>query len=146
MSEVRLLMQLLQESFNDTLDKLYELADRELDEPCAHPCAMGGSVRDLLIHNIDHERMHSGAVYNIRYEAKTMQTGEIARLLAEWLRERANLIAALVGLPDEDLDARAEPDRYSFRELVEHVIYWEKDSVDFLLQEVQERATARRAA
>ncbi len=142
MSKVRLLIQLLQESFNDTLDKLSELADGELDEPCGHPCAMGGTVRDLLTHNIDHERMHSGAIYNIRYEGKCMQTGQVARLLAEWLRERTNLIAALIGLPDEELETRAEPDRYSFRETIEHVIYWEKDSIDYLVQEVRQRQVA----
>jgi DinB superfamily len=134
-SEVMTLIQALVDHVGDSLERLADLSDEDLDEPCAHPCATGGTVRSLLTHNIDHERMHVGQVYNIRYEAKMMQNGEVARLLGEWLRDRALLISSLYGLADEDLDRRHAPGEYSIRETIEHVLYWEKDSVDGLLAE-----------
>lgn len=138
--EVTTLIRALSERIVDALEQLSDLTDADLDEPSAHPCATGGTVRSLLTHNIDHERMHVGQVYNIRYEAKMMQNAQVARLLAEWLRDRALLVSALYGLTDQDLDRRHAEGEYSIRESVEHVLYWEKDSVDGLLRE---RAEAR---
>ena len=134
-SEMMTLIQALLDRIGDSLERLADLSDEDLNEPCAHPCATGGTVRSLLTHNIDHERMHVGQVYNIRYEAKMMQNGEVARLLGEWLRDRALLISSLYGLSDEDLDRHHAAGEYSIRETIEHVLYWEKDSVDGLLAE-----------
>ena len=142
-SEVTTLIQALLDRIGDSLERLGDLTDEDLDEPCGHPCATGGTVRSLLTHNIDHERMHVGQVYNIRYEAKMMQNGEVARLLGEWLRDRALLISSLYGLADEDLDRRHAPGEYSIRETIEHVLYWEKDGVDGLLAERAEAQAAR---
>jgi uncharacterized damage-inducible protein DinB len=139
-SDVTVLIRSLSDRIVEVLEQLSTLSDDELDAPCAHPCATAGTVRSLLTHNIDHERMHIGQVYNIRYEAKIMQNGETARLLAEWLRDRAMLISSLYGLSDNDLDRRHTEGEYSIRECVEHVLYWEKDSVEGLLLE---RAAAR---
>ena len=134
------LIRTLTDRIIEVIERLSTLRDDELDAPCGHPCATAGTVRSLLTHNIDHERMHLGQVYNIRYEAKLMQNGETARLLAEWLRDRALLISSLYGLSDDDLDRRHGEGEYSIRETIEHVLYWEKDSVDGLLVE---RAAAR---
>lgn len=142
-SEVMTLIQALVDHMTDSLERLADLADEDLDEPCGHPCATGGTVRSLLTHNIDHERMHLGQVYNIRYETRMMQNGEVARLLAEWLRDRALLISSLSGLTDKDLDRRHAAGEYTIRDTIEHVLYWEKDSVDGLLAE---RAEAQAAA
>ena len=139
-SEVATLIGTLSDRIIDVLEQLGALTDEDLDAPCAHPCATAGTVRSLLTHNIDHERMHVGQVYNIRYEAKMMQNGQVARLLAEWLRDRAILISSLYGLTDEDLDRRHTEGEYSIRDTIEHVLYWEKDSVEGLLAE---RAAAR---
>jgi uncharacterized damage-inducible protein DinB len=134
-SEVATLIGTLADRIIDVLEQLSSLTDEDLDAPCGHPCATAGTVRSLLTHNIDHERMHTGQVYNIRYEAKMMQNGQVARLLAEWLRDRATLISSLYGLTDEDLDRRHGEGEYSIRETLEHVLYWEKDSVEGLLAE-----------
>jgi uncharacterized damage-inducible protein DinB len=138
--EVATLIGILSDRIIDVLEQLGTLTDEDLDAPCGHPCATAGTVRSLLTHNVDHERMHTGQVYNIRYEAKMMQNGQVARLLAEWLRDRAMLISSLYGLSDEDLDRRHGEGEYSIRETIEHVLYWEKDSVEGLLAE---RAAAR---
>jgi uncharacterized damage-inducible protein DinB len=139
-TDVTVLIRTLSERIVEVLERLSTLTDAELSAPCGHPCATGGTVRSLLTHNIDHERMHVGQVYNIRYEAGMMQNEEVARLLAEWLRDRALLISSLYGLSDDDLDRRHAEGEYNIRETVEHVLYWEKDSMDGLLAE---RAAAR---
>jgi len=135
MSEVLKLVNELQQSMNETLGKLYGLTDGHLDHDCSHGCAMGDGVRGLLVHNIDHERMHLGQVHDIRFRLKTMQRDHVSRLMAEWLRERAALAAALVGLPEEALDARLEEGKWTIRETIEHTLYWERDSTAHLVQE-----------
>lgn len=130
--QVNELMQLLQESLAQTLGVLAVLSDAELDERSDHPCAMGGTVRDLLNHNIDHERMHTGQVFSARYSQRKMQNSEVDRLMAETLKARTELIAALIGLPDDALDARTPDDQWTVRAIIEHTVYWERHSIDAL--------------
>src|SRR5512147_292894 len=113
---------MLQTSLAETLDMLARLSEVELDDPSDHPCAMGGTVRDLLTHNIDHERMHVGQLYSARYSLRQMQKGQADRLMVETLRARTDLIAALIGLPDSALDARTPDDQWTIREMIEHTI------------------------
>jgi hypothetical protein len=117
---------------NRTLDRLYDLADDELQQACTHPCGKGPaeatSIWHLLANDIDHEKMHAAGILNARHDLRLMQT-EPQRLLAEWLKERAALVGALIGLRDEDLDLRLREGEWSFREMVEHVVYWEDDSI-----------------
>lgn len=129
------LIEMLRASLVETLGVLAHLSDAELDDLSEHPCAMGGTVRDLLAHNIDHERMHAGQVYSMRYALRKMQTGAVDRLMAETLRARAELMAALIGLDDRDLDAQMPTDRWTIRETIEHTLYWERDSIDALARE-----------
>jgi uncharacterized damage-inducible protein DinB len=126
------LVDLLLSSLGETLGILAHLSDAELDDPSEHPCAMGGSLRDLLTHNIDHEQMHAGQIYSLRYGLRKMQKGQVDRLMAETLRARANLVAALIGLDDKDLDASAPDDGWTIRQVVEHTLYWERHSIDDL--------------
>lgn len=128
------LVEMLVSSLGETLAVLSHLSDAELDDPSEHPCAMGGSVRDLLTHNIDHEQMHTGQVYSLRYSMRKMQKGQVDRLMAETIRARANLIAALIGLDDIDLDTRTPTDDWSIRQVVEHTLYWERHSIDDLAE------------
>lgn len=130
--QVDRLVAMLLASLNETLGVLAHLSDAELDDLSEHPCAMGGSIRDLLTHNIDHEQMHAGQIYSLRYGQKKMQKGQADRLMAETLRARANLIAALIGLDDKDLDVSAPDDDWTIREVVEHTLYWERHSIDDL--------------
>src|SRR5439155_12910553 len=130
--QVNQLMQMLQASLAQTLGTLAVLSEAELDEHSEHACAMGGSVRDLLTHNIDHERMHTGQVFSARYSQRKMQTSAVDRLMAETLKARTELIAALIGLPDDALDARTPDDQWTVREMIEHTLYWERHSIDDL--------------
>jgi uncharacterized damage-inducible protein DinB len=131
-TEVNNLIHTLQASLAETLKILSALSDAELDDLSAHPCAMGGTVRDLLTHNVDHEKMHTGQIYGARYSLRKMQTSAVDRLMAETLRARIDLIAALVGLPDDALDARTPADEWTIREMIEHTLYWERHSIDDL--------------
>jgi uncharacterized damage-inducible protein DinB len=131
-SKVNELVEQLLSSLVETLGVLSHLSDAELDDLSEHPCAMDGTLRDLLNHNIDHEQMHAGQVYSLRYSLRKMQKGQVDRLMAETLRARANLIASLIGLDDNDLDARTPDDNWSIREMIEHTLYWERHSIDDL--------------
>ena len=133
-TEVNRLVEMLQASLTGTLSALSTLSDSELDEPSDHPCAMGGTLRDLLTHNVDHERMHAGQVYSARYSLKQMQKGEVGRLMAETLRARSELIASLIGLPDDALDAQMPDEDWTIRQMIEHTLYWERHSIDDLIE------------
>ena len=128
------LVQMLVSSLGESMAVLAHLSDPELDDLSEHPCAMGGVVRDLLTHNIDHEQMHAGQIYSMRYSLRKMQNSQVDRLIAETIRARANLIAALVGLDDADIDSRTPSDEWTIREIVEHTIYWERHSIDDLAE------------
>jgi uncharacterized damage-inducible protein DinB len=122
----------LTRSLWETVGVLSHLSDAELDELSEHPCAMGGSILDLLNHNIDHEHMHAGQVYSLRYSLRKMQKGRVDRLMAETIRARAALIASLVGLDDNDLDTETPNDEWTIRQVIEHTLYWERHSIDDL--------------
>ncbi len=130
--QVNELIQLLRESLDESLRVLAVLSDSELDDPSEHPCAMGGSVRDLLTHNIDHERMHVGQVYSARYSLRKMQNSEVDRLIVETVRARTELMTSLIGLPDDALDHPNPADQWTIREMIEHTLYWERHSLDDL--------------
>ncbi len=131
-TQVDKLIKMLQISLAETIEALSVLTDAELDEPSDHPCAMGGTVRDLLTHNIDHELMHVGQIFSARYSLKHMQKGEVHRLVAETLRARSEVIATLIGLPDELVDAKVPDEDWTLREMIEHTVYWERHSIDDL--------------
>lgn len=131
-TQVNQLIELLQASLTETLKVLSVLSEAELDDPSDHPCAMGGTVRDLLTHNVDHDKMHTGQIYSARYSQRKMQKHATDRLLAETLRARTELMAALIGLPDDALEARSADDQWTMREMIEHTVYWERHSIDDL--------------
>ena len=116
------LITLLHASLAQTMKALSVLSDAELDDPSDHPCAMGGPVQDLLAHNIDHERMHVGQINTARYNMRKMQFSRTDRIMAETLRARADLIASLIGLPDDALDTRTPQDTWTIRQMVERTL------------------------
>jgi uncharacterized damage-inducible protein DinB len=99
-------------------------------EVSSHPCAMNGNLNDLLAHNAEHEKMHYGQVSDRRYSLGLLQKDPRHRYLAEWYRERAALIGLLFDLPDSALDAVTDEGFTTIREIVEHVLYWDQDSVE----------------
>lgn len=131
-TEVHDLIQRLQAQMNRAIDVF---APREGTEPSDHVCAMGGNLNDLLAHNVEHERMHSGQIADRRYSLGLLQRSPRQRYLAEWYQQRAVLISLLLDLPDEALDTVTEEGETTLRQIVEHVLYWDRDSVEHTAQE-----------
>ena len=125
--EVAALIERLQVQMNRAVD-VFE--DVEGTEPSAHPCAMQGNLNDLLAHNAEHEKMHYGQISDRRYALGLIQKSPRQRYLAEWYRERAALVALLLDLPDDALDKETEPGVTTIRKIIEHVLYWDKSSVE----------------
>jgi len=139
-TEVKELIERLVRSMAESVAVLARIEEGDLDQLSGHPCAMGGSVRKLLAHNLAHDRMHLGQIHEKRWALDRMQDSDGARLLAEMVRARAEIVAALVDLPDDALDQKPEGSatETSIREVIEHVLYWEADS----MQQTQERFPA----
>jgi hypothetical protein len=129
------LVQMLISSLSETLGVLAHLSDAELDDLSEHPCAMGGTERDLLTHNIDHEQMHAGQVYSLRYSMKKMQKSQVDRLMAETIKARANLISALIGMDDLGLDKQVPTMTWTVRQIVEPHLVLGRHSIDDLAKE-----------
>jgi hypothetical protein len=117
----------LQAQMNRAVE-VFEGADGTL--PSSHPCAMRADLNALLAHNAEHERMHYGQISDRRYALGLLQKDPRERFLAEWYRERAVLIALLLDLPDDALDRETEPGVTTIRQIVEHVLHWDRDSVE----------------
>jgi uncharacterized damage-inducible protein DinB len=130
-TEVQELIQRLQAQMNRAIEVF---STREGTEISGHACAMGGNLNDLMAHLADHERMHYGQLADRRYSLGLLQLNPRQRYLAEWYRERAALIALLLDLPDEALDQVGEEDQTTIRQIVEHVLYWDHDSVEHTAQ------------
>jgi uncharacterized damage-inducible protein DinB len=126
-SEVHELIQRLQTQMNRAVEVF---STREGKEVSGHVCAMGGDLNDLLAHNAEHERMHYGQIADRRYSLGVLQRTPRQRFLAEWYQQRAALIALLLDLPDEALDAATAEGETTIRQIVEHVLYWDRDSVE----------------
>jgi uncharacterized damage-inducible protein DinB len=135
---VKTLIRELQDEFNQTLDVLYDLPQDYLQQACGHQCARGGSARDLLVHNIFHERQHTGQVWSIRDQLRLLQgwgNVDLYQLLVEYYLARAQLIASLFGLTDEQLDAVPRDGGWSVRQSVDHVLAGDRSSIRALSDE-----------
>jgi uncharacterized damage-inducible protein DinB len=140
MSEVGQLIRRLEASMQETFQKIESIPDEYIDAPCRHICARGGKVWHLLTHNIDHERMHAGQIISARDSLRKLQRDKRSHLLAELYIARAQVIAALVGLEDADLDKPPKEGKWSIREVVEHLIYWDRNSIDDVAAQYREDA------
>ena len=83
--------------------------------------------------------MHAGAVSTARYTARAMQESELGRLARDLLRQRVELAGQLLAMDDGLLDAKAPNDEWSIREHVEHVLYWERNSMGQIGEELAAR-------
>ena len=130
--EVQQLVERLVRSMAETVAALSRLEEGDLETISGHPCARGGSVRKLLVHNLAHDRMHAGQIHEKRWALDAMQEGDLPRLLGDMVQARAEIIAALIDLPDEALDRAADKSATptTIREVVEHVLYWEQNSME----------------
>ncbi len=143
--ELKTFIKQLRDSFEETLNVLLDLPQDRLQQPCGHGCARGGSGRDLLIHNIFHEKQHTGQICSIRDQLKILQgwdNQDLPLLLADYYTARAQLIASLFGLTDEQLDITPPDNGWTVRQTLEHVLYWDRNSIDTLAAEFQQATGA----
>jgi len=132
---VKALIRQLQDDFNLTLDTLYDLPQEYLEQPCRHQCARGGSARDLLVHNIFHEKQHTGQIWSIRDQLQLLQgwdKADMYLLLVDYYMARAQFIASLFGLTDEQLDGVPPDGGWTVRKTIDHVLLGERSSVSAL--------------
>ena len=143
---VRTMIQQLQDAFNETLDALYDLPEDYLHEGCGHACARGGSARDLLVHNIFHEKQHTGQVWNIRDELRLLQgwgNASLYPLLVDYYLSRAQLISSLFGLTDEQLDSPPPEGGWTVRQTIAHALGSERSSISALKHEFEDGTPSR---
>ena len=145
MNEVQSLVRNLESSMRKSFDKIQAMPDQYLDEPCRHGCARGGNVWHLLTHNIEHEKMHTGQIIGARDSINRLQQDRKSRLIAELYVSRAMLIASLLGLEDSDIDRIPTDGGWNIRQIVEHVLYWDRDSIDDLENQFTEHQVLEEA-
>lgn len=122
-----------------SVERLVGMEEGDLGFATEHGCAMDGGVRRLLVHNAEHDRMHAGAVSTARFTARAMQESELGMLARDLLRQRVELVGQLLAMDDALLDAKAPNDEWTVREHVEHVLYWERNSMEQVGRELAER-------
>jgi hypothetical protein len=132
----------LMESTMQTLSALLEAADDELPMPSSHVCAQGKDAWALVTNDIDHEKIHSGQVLEARYESRITQS-PMARLIAEWMEERARFVGTLVGLTDEQFNQETAPGGWTYRAVARHVHLVEQDSLRTMAADRAARAQER---
>ena len=135
-NSTRLVRELL-DAISETATALLALSDEDLAHACSHGCALGGDIRRLIIHNTGHDREHAGNLASARARARRVQESELANLLRDWLHARADLVGELMGADDELIEAKSSDEGWSIREHVEHVIYWERDSIACAIEEAR---------
>jgi len=122
-----------------TMDALLEASDPELAMPSSHGCAQGKDAWALITNDIDHEKIHTGQVLEGRYESR-ITASPMARLVAEWLAERARFIGSLVGLTDEQFNSETAPGQWTYRVVAKHVLTLEQDSLETMAADRAGRA------
>jgi uncharacterized damage-inducible protein DinB len=139
---VRETIRLLLESTQRTIDALLEAQDAELPMPSSHVCAQGKDVWTLITNDVDHEKIHAGQVLEARYEARTTQS-PAARLIAEWLEERARFLGTLIGLTGDEFNAETAPGGWTYRQVAKHVYAVEQDSLNTMESDRRQRIDAQ---
>ena len=123
-----LAIQLLRQ-LTTTVTDMAGFAEDDLARTVDHGCAMDGGLRRLLIHNAEHDRQHAAPISNARQQARQMPEAEFPRLIRDLIRQRAEVIGLLLGMDDELLDSQPPNDEWTIRAHVEHLLYWEGDSM-----------------
>jgi hypothetical protein len=86
--------------------------------------ADGRPLRGMMRVMHDHEMSHQVQVQKTRAAAGALPT-EVQMILAQCLQARAAFAAALVGLTDEQLDAKPGPDAWSVGQMAEHLLRYD---------------------
>jgi len=126
--QVKQALNRLNEIREEWLDRLSHLTDDDLDIT-----ADDGywTVRKWLYRMIDHEAIHLGQIIRNRRTIEpvwkaAVRWREIDRLIGELYRLRGQVASELVGLSDELFATRPGEDKWSIKEVMEHLAQVEK--------------------
>lgn len=119
-----------------TVERLAPLREADLDRAIDHGCAMDGGLRRLLVHNAEHERQHAAPVSMARQRARDMPETELPRLIRDLIHQRAEMIGLLLGMDDAVLDTKAPNDEWTVREHVDHLLFWENDTMEAAVRDL----------
>ena len=95
----------------------------------------------MLTNDIDHEDIHTGQVFEGRYEAR-ITASPLQRLMAEWLEARAKFLGSLIGLTDEQFNTETAPGGWSYRVVAKHLLDLERHSLKTIADDIAVRASA----
>ena len=126
------------ESTRESIDYLLALPVDELGFPSSHVCAQGKDLWTLLTNDIDHELIHAGQVFEGRYESRITAT-PMERLVGEWLVARAQFLATLVGMTDDEFNSETVPGGWSYRVVAKHLLELERHSLRTIGEDVVAR-------
>lgn len=120
----------------ETVERLSAMSEMDLAHDVDHGCAMDGGLHRLLVHNAEHERQHAAPISNARQRARQMPEAALPRLIRDLIHQRAEVISLLLDMDDDLLDAKPPDDDWSVREHVEHLLFWENDSMAAAVRDV----------
>jgi hypothetical protein len=129
--------QLLQ-STRDMCDQLLALPPEEMSLPSSHVCAQGADLWRLLTNDIDHEVIHTGQVFEGRYESRSTAS-PMERLVGEWLVARAAFIASFVGMSDAEFNSETAPGQWTYRAIAKHIYQLEQHSLKTIREDIASR-------
>ena len=132
----------LMRQLTETVERLAALSEEDLQRDVDHGCAMDGGLRRLLVHNAEHDRQHAAPISNARQRARQMPEAELPRLIRDLIHQRAEVVALLLALDDNVLDSTPPHDGWTVREHVEHLLYWENDSMAAAVRDVAPASVA----
>jgi hypothetical protein len=126
----------LMRQLTETVERLAALSEDDLTRDVDHGCAMDGGLRRLLVHNAEHDRQHAAPISNARQRARQMPEAELPRLIRDLIHQRAEVVSLLLGMDDALLQAQPANDDWTVREHVEHLLYWEDDSMSAAVRDL----------
>jgi len=110
-----------------TLTELMDITEAEFDYPTDMP--RWTDIRRVLLRFGDHMREHANQIEGVRASIRRLPSMP-QRILAESEYAWGKLLASVIGLTDEDLDASPPDGGWSVRQVLEHLIASERAYLD----------------
>jgi uncharacterized damage-inducible protein DinB len=114
------------------LERLSDLDDEDLDITADDDY---WTIRKWLYRMIDHETIHLGQIVRTRRSIEpvwkaAVRWREVDRIIGELYKLRGQVASELVGLSDELFETQPGEDKWSIKEVLEHLTQAEKFYVD----------------
>ena len=80
-----------------------------------------------------------GQIVGLRDAMDRLQQDRKTKLLAELYVARSMLIGSLIGLSDSELNQSPIEGEWNIEQIVDHIIYWDRNSIDDLEDQYKEQ-------